>query len=43
MLESCGAAVGRRPHGVVTESARLGHPAPAALAGGPWDWRCGLA
>lgn len=42
ILESCGAAVGR-PHGAVTESARLGHPAPEALAGGPWDRRCGLA
>ena len=38
-----GAAVGRRPHGAVTESARFRHPAPTALHGRPWNRRCGLA
>jgi hypothetical protein len=36
-------AVGRRAHGAVTESAWFGHPAAAALAGGPWDRRWRLA
>jgi hypothetical protein len=39
----CGPAVGRRPNSAVTESAWFGHPAAAALAGGPWDRRWRLA